>query len=101
MKPPGKITLSRMQQAAYLEAERIEISQDFWVRQGVRTEPVSEMVERRDAFAGIVRVFDAIMSDSALLDRLQQRMAAPSRATPLQAPDESIGDTPIDAGVET
>jgi hypothetical protein len=35
MKPPGKTTLSRMQQTAAIEAERIEISQDARVLAGM------------------------------------------------------------------
>lgn len=97
MKPPGKTTLFRMQQAAYLEAERIEIGQDARVHAKLIEAPMPSQVALRDDFAGIVRVFDAIMSDEALLDRLKQRMAAPVRATPALMPDQAIGDTAIDA----
>lgn len=78
MKPPGKTSLNRMQQAALIEMERIEITQDYWVREGARKEPLPELVARRDDFAGIVRLIDAITSDQVLLERLaqvQQRMA--------------------------
>lgn len=74
MNPPGKTTLSRMQRTAYLEAERIEISQDGRIRCGMQKDPLPGEVEKRDDFAGIARVFDAINSDKQLLDRLQLRM---------------------------
>lgn len=76
MKPPGKTTLARMQLTAMLEAERIEITQDHWVKDGRISEPEPHLVERRDDFAGMVRLIDAINSDQDLLDRLKRRMAA-------------------------
>lgn len=72
MKPPGKTTLDRMRQAAADEASRIEIVQDALVSGGNLTEPDARMVRLRDDFAGIVRVFDKIMSDALLLERLQK-----------------------------
>lgn len=82
MNPPGKTTLTRMQRTAHLEAERIEISQDGRVSCGMLKEPMSQQVELRDDFAGIVRLIDIIMSDAAILERLQERMrAADSLAT--------------------
>jgi ATPase subunit of ABC transporter with duplicated ATPase domains len=74
MKPPGKSTLFRMQLTALQEAERIEISQDGRVACGMQAEPLPEQVEKRDDLMGIVRLIDAIMSDAALLERLQERM---------------------------
>jgi hypothetical protein len=71
-KPPtGKTSLNRMQRTAFLEAERIEISQDARVRDGELKEPMPEQVERRDDFAGIVRLIDKIMSDVELLERFK------------------------------
>lgn len=76
MKPPGKTTLIRMQRTAMLEAERIEITQDYWVKDGRISVPEPHLVERRDDLAGMVRLIDAINSDQDLLDRLKRRMAA-------------------------
>ena len=96
VKPPGKTTLTRMQQTAMLEAERVEITQDFWVKEGRISVPEPHMVGRRDDFAGIVRMIDAINSDPDLLDRVKSRMAAMAKAqaapksTPAPADDEII-----------
>jgi hypothetical protein len=76
VKPPGKTTLARMQRTAMLEAERIEITQDYWVKEGRLKEPEPHLVARRDDLAGMVRMIDAINSDQDLLDRLKKRMAA-------------------------
>jgi hypothetical protein len=98
VKPPGKTTLFRMQQAAYLEAERIEISQDGRVQARLLKEPMPSQVALRDDFAGIVRLIDAIMSDQVLLEALQRRMAAIAAAG--RAPSievEASGDVVIDA----
>jgi hypothetical protein len=72
VKPPGKTTLARMQRAAFLEAERIEIGEDGRAVTGMIKEPRPELVERRDDFAGIVRLIDRIMSDATLLERLSK-----------------------------
>lgn len=72
MKLPGKTTLSRMHRTALLEAERLEIGEDGRVALGMVREPRPEIVERRDDFAGIVRLIDRIMSDSTLLERLSK-----------------------------
>lgn len=88
MKPPGKTTLARMQRAAMLEAERIEINQDGRVREKMLTEPRPDQVELRDDFAGIVRLIDILMSDQVLLERLQERMATQK---PAAAPPRAIG----------
>jgi hypothetical protein len=80
MIPPGKTTLARMQRAAMIEAERIEISQDGRVREKMLKEPMPHQVELRDDFAGIVRLIDLIMSDQVLLERLQDRMKAQAGA---------------------
>lgn len=92
MKPPGKTTLFRMQRTAQLEAERIEISQDGRVRAGDLKEPMPEQVERRDDFAGVVRLIDAIMSDQVLMDRLQERMRTirPADSEPVATGDEEV-----------
>lgn len=76
MKPPGKTTLLRMQRTAMLEAERIEIVQDYWVKEGRISEPVPYMVARRDDLVGVVRMIDAINDDPELLDRIKKKMAA-------------------------
>ena len=91
MKPPGKTTLSRMQRTAMLEAERIEIGEDGRVALGFIKEPRPEIVERRDDFAGIVRMIDAINSDKSLLDRLKERMAAMAKLS-AAPPAASAGD---------
>lgn len=96
MKPPGKTTLARMQHTAMAEAERIEITQDFWVREGRISEPEPHLVARRDDYAGMVRLIDAINSDQDLLERLKRRMAAQvavDAAAPAPAAEE---DTPTD-----
>ncbi len=99
MKPPGKTTLARMQRTAMLEAERIEISQDHWVREGRIKEPLPLMVETRDDYAGIVRLIDLIMSDQVLLERLQERMAKAAVAL-APAPIAAEDDVSIDARAE-
>lgn len=96
MKPPGKTTLSRMQRTAQLEAERIEISQDFRVREKMLDEPMPCQVELRDDFAGIVRLIDIIMSDKTLMDRLQERMASQRQAAIAPA-GEASEDVAIEA----
>jgi hypothetical protein len=94
MNPPGKTTLTRMQHTASLEAERIEIVQDFWVRDGLITEPMPDQVARRDDFAGIVRLIDLIQSDQVILDRLEKRKqdmaAARAALADATAPDMEI-----------
>jgi len=86
MKPPGKTTLDRMARAAQLEAERLEITQDFWVRDGRLKEPMPEKVALRDDFAGIVRLIDLIQSDRTILERLS---AAGRRADAAPAADSA------------
>lgn len=76
MKPPGRTTLARMQRTALLEAERIEISQDARVHAKLISEPMPCQIDKRDDFAGVVRLIDAIMSDQLIMDRLQERMKA-------------------------
>jgi hypothetical protein len=89
MKSPGKTTLDRMARAAQLEAERLEITQDFWVKAGRLKEPLPEKVALRDDFAGIVRLIDMIQSDAVILDRLQKRSQLPAPEAPSQeAADE-------------
>jgi hypothetical protein len=94
VKPPGKTTLVRMQRTAMLEAERIEITQDYWVKDGRISEPEPHLVERRDDFAGMVRLIDAINSDQDLLERLKRRMAA-------LAADECAGAAEDEDGAAT
>ncbi|MBN9007262.1 MAG: hypothetical protein J0H40_17830 [Rhizobiales bacterium] len=96
MKPPGKTTLSRMQRTAMLEAERIEIGEDGRVTLGMIKEPREEIVERRDDFAGIVRMIDAINSDKSLLDRLKERMAAMAKSLVAPAPANAEDDLEVE-----
>jgi hypothetical protein len=101
VKPPGKTTLFRMQYAAYLEAERIEMSQEVRVRAGMLKVPMPDQVEKRDDFAGIVRMIDIITSDKALTDMLTLRMeqiAAAARARPASL--DAAGDVAIDGQAE-
>jgi hypothetical protein len=101
MKPPGKTSLFRMQQAAFLEAERIEISQDARVREKLIKEPMPSQVALRDDFAGIVRLIDVIMSDQTLLDTLERRMKAIAAAGQVSStPVDAAGDIAIDAVAE-
>lgn len=98
MKPPGKTTLARMQHTAMLEAERIEIGEDGRVREKMIDEPRAEQIEKRDDYAGIVRLIDIIMSDKVLMERLQERMAARNSAAAPPAPTtivDSSGDVAI------
>lgn len=66
MKPPGKTTLYRMQQAAQSEQSRIELSLDR----------APYLAARRDDFAGIVRLISAILSSKEMIELLQARMSA-------------------------
>jgi hypothetical protein len=66
LKSPGKTTLFRMQQTAQSEQARIELSLD--------RAPYLE--RKRDDFAGIVRLIDAILSDQEMINRLKARMGA-------------------------
>jgi hypothetical protein len=98
VKPPGKTTLLRMQRTAMLEAERIEITQDYWVKEGRISVPEPHAVERRDDFAGMVRLIDAINSDQDLLERLKRRMAAlAAESTPAPATAEDGETTDVEA----
>jgi len=97
MKPLGKTTLTRMQRTAMLEAERIEITQDFWVSEGRIKQPEPDIVARRDDFAGMVRLIDAIESDERLKERVIERMAARAKlaaVTPI-APISADGDIEV------
>lgn len=96
MKPPGKTTLARMQLTAMLEAERIQITQDYWVKDGRISEPEPHLVARRDDYAGMVRLIDAINSDQDLLDRLKRRMAALAADTAAAAVPAAIEDGDAD-----
>lgn len=95
MIPPGKTTLFRMQLAAFNEAQRIEISQDGYVKLGMQKAPRPDQVALRDDFAGIVRMIDAIMSDQDLMDRLKQRTA--SMPIDASAAAEINGDEEVEA----
>ncbi|MEY9466311.1 hypothetical protein ABH973_006724 [Bradyrhizobium ottawaense] len=86
MKPPGKTTLDRMQLTALEEMERIQIVQDFWVRDGARKGPDPDQVRKRDDFAGIVRLIDIVNSDRVMLDRLKDGLARASALRAAAAP---------------
>lgn len=103
MNPAGKTTLDRMQHTAELEAERIEIVQDYWVREGTIKEPQPDQVARRDDFVGIVRLIDLIQSDQVVLDRLDKRkqdMAAARAAGPAAQDDAPAPDMEIEGADE-
>ena len=92
MKPPGKTSLNRMQLAAQRERERIEISQDGRVREGMLTRPMPDQVNLRDDFAGIVRLIDLIQADSVMLERvLKQMRSAPPAAAAVASDDAEEG----------
>lgn len=76
MTPPGKTTLFRMQEAARLEAERIEITQDARVREKLQPVPLPSQIKLRDDFAGIVRLIDAIESDQFIKTKITEKMKA-------------------------
>lgn len=97
MIPPGTTTLYRMQMTALDEQQRIEISQDGRVREGMQKEPLPEQVRKRDDFAGIVRLLDTIMSDKVILDRLAERAKAAKAAAPELI---ATGDEEIEAAAE-
>jgi hypothetical protein len=75
MKPPGRTTLARMQRTAWLEAERIEISQDARVLAGAKA-PDAGQVAIRDDLMGVVRLIDAIESDQKLKEAIADRLDA-------------------------
>lgn len=97
MKPPGKTTLARMQGTAMLEAERIEIVQDAYVAEGRIAAPDTEMVARRDDFAGIVRMIDVIESDERLKERVTELMKARAKIADVApvAPVNADGDVEV------
>jgi hypothetical protein len=92
VKPPGKTTLIRMQRTAMLEAERIEITQDYWVKDGRIKRAGADLVERRDDFAGMVRLIDAINSDQDLLERLKRAHGGAGQDAPAPAAIEPVED---------
>jgi hypothetical protein len=89
LKPPGKTSLNRMQLAAQRERERIEISQDGRVREGMLARPMPDQVSLRDDFAGIVRLIDMIQADSVMLERVLKQ--APPAATAEASDDAEEG----------
>ena len=99
MNPPGKTTLSRMQLAALNEQERIEISQDWRVREGMLKAPMPAQVSLRDDYAGIVRLIDLIMADAVVLQRIQEKLAR-SSPSPALAGRAGVGGGAADDGDE-
>jgi hypothetical protein len=100
MKPPAKTSFTRMLRTAMLEAERIEIGQDYWIGEGRISAPHPDIVRRRDDFAGIVRMIDAIENDPDLLDRVKRAMAAQAAAAeppaaPAPAEDDLVYDVEV------
>lgn len=103
MKPPGKSTLAKMQYHAQIEAERIEIVQDALVAGGQLKEADAGMTERRDAFAGIVRLLDMIQSDQEILDRLEYRRKFAAKfiaEKAAEAIEAGAGETEVEAEPE-
>jgi len=92
MTPPGKTTLSRMQLAAQLEAERIEIIEDGWVTLGTLPVARADRVRLRDDFAGMVRLIDIINSDQAILERLEAAQRREGQPTAPASPIEETVD---------
>lgn len=95
MIPPGKTTLSRMQLAAQLEAERIEILEDGHVRFGDLSVPRPERIRLRDDFAGVVRLIDIILADDVLRGRLEDRLALALARQAVAPPPAAPPDTEI------
>jgi len=75
MKPPGRTTLNRMLLTAMRAQAEIEGSEQARILAGMQTQPDAQRLERRDDFAGFVRLIDVIQSDRQVFDRLQQLMA--------------------------
>ena len=94
MKPPGKTSLNRMQLAAQRERERIEISQDGRVREGMLARPMPDQVSLRDDFAGIVRLIDMIQADSVMLERVLKQMRSAPPAAAAEASDDAEEGAP-------
>ena len=106
MIPPGKTTLTRMQDAAHNEATRIEIIEDGWVKEGKIPAPRPERVKLRDDFAGIVRLIDIIQADDIMRGRLEdalkrQAEAAAAAAVPAPAPATVPDDAIVPVDEET
>lgn len=91
MIPPGKTTLTRMQLAAQLEAERIEIIEDGWVTLGKLPVPRADRVRLRDDFTGIVRLIEIIQSDAVILERIAKlsKLPAPAPVTDAASIEEA------------
>lgn len=97
MKPSGMTTFARMLLAAHAEAERIEISQDEFLRKGDIKVPMVSEARRRDDFAGIVRLIQAIESDAELKERATARMRAMRAAEAKAGTVMTDGDEAEDA----
>ena len=100
MIPPGKTTLTRMQYAAQLEAERIEIIEDGWIRDGRLHAPRPERVQLRDDFAGIVRLIDVILADDVARGRIEDALRRQAAAAP-PPPAADTDIVPVDEEITT
>jgi hypothetical protein len=97
MKPPGRTTLARMQLTAWLEAERIEISQDARVVAGAEA-PDAGQVAIRDDLMGMVRLIDAIESDPRLKEAITDRLKGMRKARMAElAVEAAAEETEVDA----
>lgn len=74
MNPPGKTTLLRMRQAAYVEMASIEASQDARIAAGWQQQSILELEHKRDDMAGLFRLVDCILDDKDLARMITERM---------------------------
>lgn len=87
MKPAGRTNLDRMLRTAYAEMERIQITQDALVAEGLLKKADSSQLRRRDDYAGMVRLIEVITSDQVMLDRIKAG-AVRERIAPVGATDD-------------
>ena len=87
MKLPGKTNLDRMLLSAVAEMERIQITQDALVAEGMLKNADPRQIRRRDDFAGMVRLIEIVTSDQVMRDRLKAG-AARERIAPVGAADD-------------
>ncbi|UEM09033.1 hypothetical protein J4G43_030305 [Bradyrhizobium barranii subsp. barranii] len=99
MKPPGKTNLDRMLRTAYAEMERIQITQDALVAEGLLKKADPGQLRRRDDYAGMVRLIEVITSDQVMLDRIKAG-AARERIAPAGAADDIEAEPKDEAAAE-